>query len=149
MIYIREFKPSERKVNHPNLYPYNVLSGKFSEPLEFEPITILYGSNGSGKSTVLNILANMLQLEGAEEYHYGQMYIDRFSEESSVQMAYSKYGYPCKIPENSRYIKSEDMLYEIKKFSRKKPLKTVICMKRIKKVWTLRHSVMNCTVCMD
>lgn len=122
MIYIREFKPSERKVNHPNLYPYNVLSGKFSEPLEFEPITILYGSNGSGKSTVLNILANMLQLEGAEEYHYGQMYIERFIEESSVQMAYSEYGYPCKIPENSRYIKSEDMLYEIKKIQQEEAL---------------------------
>lgn len=122
MIYLREFKPSGRKVDHPNLYPYNTLSGKFYESLEFESITILYGSNGSGKSTVLNILANMLQLEGVEEYHYGQMYIDRFIEESSIQMAYNEYGYPVKIPEDSRYIKSEDMLYEIKKIQQEEAL---------------------------
>lgn len=112
MIYLREFNPSDRKVNHPNLYPYNVLSGKFSEPLEFSEITVLYGNNGSGKSTVLNILANMLKIQGAERY---KMYTDRFIKESSLQMAYDERGYQRRVPENSRYIKSEDILYEIKK----------------------------------
>ncbi len=79
----------------------------------------LYGNNGSGKSTVLNILANMLGIKGAEQYRWGQMYIDRFIEESSLQMACDERGYPHCVSENSRYIKSEDMLYEIKKFSRK------------------------------
>lgn len=123
MIYLREFEPSDRKVDHPNLYPYNTLSGKFSESLEFSEITVLYGNNGSGKSTVLNILANMLGIKGAEQYRWGQMYIDRFIEESSLQMACDERGYPHCVPENSRYIKSEDMLYEIKKIQQEDALK--------------------------
>lgn len=123
MIYIREFNPSDRKVDHPNLYPYNVLSGKFSEPLEFSEITVLYGNNGSGKSTVLNILANMLEIQGAEQYRYGQMFIDRFIKESSLQMACDESGYLRCVPKNSRYIKSEDMLYEVKKIQQEDALK--------------------------
>ncbi len=30
--------------------------------LEFSPVTILYGNNGSGKSTILNLMAEMLQI---------------------------------------------------------------------------------------
>lgn len=123
MIYLREFKPSDKKVDHPNLYPYNTLSGRFSEPLEFSSITVLYGSNGSGKSTVLNILANMLDIKGAEQYRWGQMFIDRFIKESSMQMACDERGYPRDVPENSRYIKSEDMLYEVKKIQQEEALK--------------------------
>lgn len=123
MIYLREFNPSDRKVKHPNLYPYNTLSGKFSEPLEFSETTVLYGNNGSGKSTVLNILANMLEIKGAEQYRWGQMYIDRFIEESTLQMACDDRGYLRSVPENSRYIKSEDMLYEVKKIQQEDALK--------------------------
>jgi predicted ATPase len=104
------------------LYPYNVLSGKFNEPLEFSEVTILYGNNGSGKSTILNILASMLEINGAEQYRWGQRYINRFIEESSLKMAYNEKGYQYKVPENSRYIKSEDLLYEIKKIQQEEAL---------------------------
>lgn len=122
MIYLREFSPSNRKVDHPNLYPYNTLSGKFSEPIEFSNITILYGNNGCGKSTLLNIIAQKLGIFGAEEYEYGQMFIDRFVQESSFCMAYDEDGRQYDVPENSRYIKSEDLLYEIKKIQQEKAL---------------------------
>lgn len=123
MIYLREYTPSEQKVNHPNLYPYNALSGKFSEPLEFSEITVFYGENGCGKSTLLNLIALKLGIDGAEEYCYGQMFIDRFNEESSYSMAYNEKGIQHRVPENSRYIKSEDMLYEIKKIQQEKALR--------------------------
>ncbi len=32
-------------------YPFKVLSSRGLERLDFEPVTILYGGNGSGKST--------------------------------------------------------------------------------------------------
>ena len=66
MIYLSSFKLSERKVNNPNIYPYNVFRDKYIEPFVFRPITVLYGNNGSGKSTLLNIIANCLQLKGKE-----------------------------------------------------------------------------------
>ena len=66
MIYLSSFKLSERKVNNPNIYPYNVFRDKYIEPFVFIPITVFYGNNGSGKSTLLNIIANCLQLKGKE-----------------------------------------------------------------------------------
>lgn len=64
MIYLSSFRLSKRKVNNPNIYPYNVFRDKYIEPFVFRHITVLYGNNGSGKSTLLNIIANCLQLEG-------------------------------------------------------------------------------------
>ena len=66
MIYLSSFRLSKRKVNNPNIYPYNVFRDKYIEPFVFRPITVLYGNNGSGKSTLLNIIANCLQLKGKE-----------------------------------------------------------------------------------
>ena len=66
MIYLSSFRLSKRKVNNPNIYPYNVFRDKYIEPFVFRTITVLYGNNGSGKSTLLNIIANCLQLEGKE-----------------------------------------------------------------------------------
>jgi len=66
LIYLREFAPSDKKVDHPNLYPYNTLSGKFIEPLEFSEVTVLYGNNGCGKSSLLNIIALKLGIRGVQ-----------------------------------------------------------------------------------
>ena len=66
MIYLSSFRLSKRKVNNPNIYPYNVFRDKYIEPFVFRPITVLYGNNGSGKSPLLNIIADCLQLEGKE-----------------------------------------------------------------------------------
>ena len=66
MIYLSSFKLSDRKLNNPNIYPYNVFRDKYIEPFVFSPITVFYGNNGSGKSTLLNIIANCLQIKGKE-----------------------------------------------------------------------------------
>lgn len=66
MIYLSSFKLSEKQLNNPNIYPYNVFRGKYIEPFVFAPITIFYGENGSGKSILLNIIANKLSLKGKE-----------------------------------------------------------------------------------
>lgn len=110
MRYIRGFKFSDETVANPNTYPYNVLKNKTSELLVFDTVTVLYGENGSGKSTVLNILANLLKMPGAEavkSFDHWQDYLNEslliFDEDEGT------------MPMEMRYIKSEDVLYEIKK----------------------------------
>ena len=127
MIYLSSFRLSKRKVNNPNIYPYNVFRDKYIEPFVFRPITVLYGNNGSGKSTLLNIIANCLQLKGKEyatSNSFGSVdYCGSFSRECFYTLGEDDYGNTInKLPENSRYIKSEDILYEIKKIQQKQIL---------------------------
>ncbi len=46
-----------------SVYPFQILSKNDLVVLDFEPITILYGGNGSGKSTALNVIAEKLKLD--------------------------------------------------------------------------------------
>ncbi len=52
-----------------NTYPFGLMSGIGLHSLDFEPITILYGGNGSGKSTALNIISNKLQIPRTAPYN--------------------------------------------------------------------------------
>ena len=96
MIYLSSFRLSKRKVNNPNIYPYNVFRDKYIEPFVFRPITVLYGNNGSGKSTLLNIIANCLQLKGKEyatSNSFGSVdYCGSFSRECLYTLGEDDYG---------------------------------------------------------
>ena len=127
MIYLSSFKLSDRTVNNPNIYPYNVFCGKYIEPFVFDKITVFYGNNGSGKSTLLNIIANCLELKGKEyatSNSYGIVdYCGLFSTECSYSLGEDDLGRQFRsLPKNSRYIKSEDILYEIKKIQQRQVL---------------------------
>ena len=127
MIYLLSFKLSDKKLSDPNIYPYSVFKDKDTDPFVFSPITVLYGNNGSGKSTVLNIIANKLVLKGREwatPNTFGIVdYCTAFSSECSYCLADDEYGRQIKsIPKNSRYLKSEDILYEIKKIQKRQVL---------------------------
>ncbi|MCI9173390.1 MAG: AAA family ATPase [Lachnospiraceae bacterium] len=126
MIYLSSFLFSDQRVKNPNLYPYNVFSGMEERVLLFRPITILYGGNASGKSTMLNIMANKLKIEG-QEYascnRFGSCsYFERFIGECSYSPGEDEDGRTVPIPKESRYIKSEDILYEIKKIQQEQVL---------------------------
>lgn len=127
MIYLSSFRLSDKKVNNPNIYPYNIFREKYIDPFVFAPITVFYGNNGSGKSTLLNIIANRLKLKGKEYANsnsYGMIdYCSRFSSECSYSLGEDEYGRAIKtMPKDSRYIKSEDILYEIKKIQQRQIL---------------------------
>lgn len=118
---------SERQVNNPNIYPYNVFAGKYAEPFVFAPITVFYGNNGSGKSTLLNVIANSLELKGKEmvtSNTYGIVnYCNSFSSECLYSLGEDENGREIRsLPKESRYIKSEDILYEIKKIQQEQIL---------------------------
>ncbi|MBC6316309.1 AAA family ATPase [Listeria grandensis] len=118
MQYVRCFELSSGSVTNPNIYPYNILREKSGGLFIFDTITILYGNNGSGKSTLLNLMATKLGVAGAEQ-NKAWSKIDYFS--NYVAESKASYGTTedgtrdLAIPANSRYIKSEDILYEVKK----------------------------------
>ena len=127
MIYLSSFRLSNEQVKNPNIYPYHVFRGKDIEPFVFSPITVLYGNNGSGKSTILNIMANKLMVKGREyatSNSFGIVdYCGKFSAECCFSYGEDEFGNTIrKLPENSRFIKSEDILYEIKKIQQKQIL---------------------------
>ena len=68
MIYLNSFKfvdevreynfiLDEKRTCYDSFYPFKILSKNQFERIDFNTITILYGGNGSGKSTALNIIA--------------------------------------------------------------------------------------------
>lgn len=57
-------------------YPFQVFRKNRLSKLEFEPITILYGGNGSGKTTVLNIIAEKLKLFRESLYNKSNFFED-------------------------------------------------------------------------
>lgn len=62
-------------------YPFGALSkrGRNIPTLDFNTVTILYGGNGSGKSTALNVIAEKLGLERDTLYNrsdFFENYVD-------------------------------------------------------------------------
>ncbi|MFC9712439.1 AAA family ATPase [Paenibacillus sp. NPDC056933] len=118
MIYLSNFKLSSEISSNPNIYPDHVFKHMSGEALFFDRVTVLYGSNGSGKSTLLNVIANKLGIKGSERMTtYGHSaYVQRFLDMSSYEFGHDEQERVIRqLPEGSRYIKSEDILYEIKK----------------------------------
>ena len=131
MIYLQSFRLSTRKDYCPNIYPYSVFRGKEGIVFYFDSITVLYGNNGSGKSTLLNQIANKLSIEGKEyatPNTFGTVdYCGRYLRECSCGLGEDEFGRTIKsIPKGSRYIKSEDILYEIKKIQQRDILRESI-----------------------
>lgn len=127
MIYLTSFRLSDKKLANPNIYPYNVFRDKDIEPFVFDTITVLYGNNGSGKSTILNIMANALQIKGREQPMSNTCgivrYCDQFESECRWCLGDHEDGSAIReLPGDSSYIKSEDILYEIKKIQQKQVL---------------------------
>ncbi len=58
-----------------NFYPFGILQDNFKN-IEFEPITILYGGNGSGKSTILNIIAETLNIKRNIKFNKSSFFDD-------------------------------------------------------------------------
>ena len=58
------------------VYPFNLFSSKDLKSIDFENVTILYGSNGSGKSTVLNIIADKIGSDRVANYNRSSFFDD-------------------------------------------------------------------------
>ena len=81
-------------------YPFGILPKVGLNEIIFRPVTILYGGNGCGKSTALNVIAEKLRLARSSAYNRSRFFEDyvekcRASQEEA-------------IPKGSRIITSDD-----------------------------------------
>ena len=106
LVYIESFtlNTDDRPV-----YPYKVISPLGLRCINFTPITILYGSNGSGKSTVLNVIANSIGItrktEGSTNAYFAS-YVEKCSYQSTA------HALPT---DDSSFVRSEDIMDGIMK----------------------------------
>ena len=91
-----------------NPYPCRLFAEKDLYELYFRPVTILYGGNGSGKSTLLNLIAARLGLQRVSPCNTGEMF-SLYAAHCAYTMGEDEDGDPCKIPEGSRIITSDDV----------------------------------------
>ncbi len=83
------------------IYPFQILSKHGLRRLDFEPVTILYGGNGSGKTTALNIIAEKLGLQRDSLYNRSNFF------EAYTRLC--RYDAENKIPRGSAIITSDDV----------------------------------------
>ena len=94
-------------------YPYDILGPKQLRNLEFEPVTIFYGSNGCGKSTLLNIIARKLQLDMKDRGN-DSLSLEPIIEQCSFKVSMCGRPNPTDlIPDNSKFIRSEEVMHAI------------------------------------
>ncbi|MBE6622416.1 MAG: AAA family ATPase, partial [Ruminococcaceae bacterium] len=103
--FILNFPPElEQSYNPENAYPFKIFPFKGVEELTFEPITILYGGNGSGKSTILNVIAEKLRLDRASPFNRAACftpYVERCR--YRLDRRYDR------VPRESRIVTSDDV----------------------------------------
>lgn len=90
-----------KRTCYDSFYPFKVLSRHEFKRIDFEPITILYGGNGSGKSTALNVIAEKTGINRDSIYNKSNFYMD-YVDMCTMQLE-------TDIPENSRIITSDDV----------------------------------------
>lgn len=95
-----DFCLSVKRKCYTTFYPFKVLSRHRFERIDFEPVTLLYGSNGSGKSTALHVIAGKLGLPmGA--YNRSNFFED--------YLALCGANLSAPLPEGSEIIRSDDV----------------------------------------
>lgn len=82
-------------------YPFKILSRRRFERIDFEPVTILYGGNGTGKSTALHVIAERARLQREAPFNSSCFFADY------VAMCGIKTR--SDIPEGSCIITSDDV----------------------------------------
>ena len=95
------FFMGEKRTCYDSFYPFKILSAHGLERIDFEKVTILYGGNGSGKSTALNVIAEKTGISRDSIYNKYNFYPDY------VNMC--KMYLETDVPENSRIITSDDV----------------------------------------
>ncbi|MDO5378867.1 MAG: AAA family ATPase [Clostridia bacterium] len=112
MIYLRSFAfPDDgqefdyilaiKRKCYASFYPFKVLSRRRFERIDFEPVTILYGGNGSGKSTALHVIAQKAGLLREAAFNKTCFFED--------YVALCRMELAEDIPQGSRIIASDDV----------------------------------------
>ena len=95
------FRMSVKRTCYNTFYPFGLCSAMGLERLDFEPLTLLHGGNGSGKTTVLNVIAETLHLQRETPYNRSCFFTDY------ANLCEAAEAHP--IPAQSRMIVSDDV----------------------------------------
>ncbi|MBO5335835.1 MAG: AAA family ATPase [Lachnospiraceae bacterium] len=95
------FLMGQKHTCYDTYYPFQTISKHGLVCMDFEPVTILYGGNGSGKTTVLNIIAEKLGLIRDTLYNRSNFFED--------YTAMCDFEVENNIPRGSRIITSDDV----------------------------------------
>ncbi len=90
-----------KRTCYDSYYPFKILSKHDLNRLDFEPVTILYGSNGCGKTTALNVIAEKIKVRRDSVYNRSNFfhdYVDLCEIHTDMD-----------IPADSRVITSDDV----------------------------------------
>ncbi len=95
------FTMGQRRTCYDTFYPFGVVSRHALRMLDFEEVTILYGGNGSGKTTVLNVIAEKLRLKRDSLYNKSNFF-GNYTDMCDYELC-------GRIPKDSRIITSDDV----------------------------------------
>lgn len=90
--------------SYKSVYPFMLFSKRYFGELDFSPITILYGGNGSGKTSILNVIAEKLKLNRGTYFNQSPFF-DDYVNLCEYDMAENI----SRIPAESRIIASDDV----------------------------------------
>ena len=90
-----------KRTCYDTVYPFQILSKHHLKMLDFDSVTILYGGNGSGKTTALNVIAEKLNLQRDTLYNRSNFFED--------YTGMCSYETERSIPRHSRIITSDDV----------------------------------------
>ena len=96
-----EFFLGQKRTCYDSYYPFQVLSRRNLTQLTFEPVTILYGGNGSGKTTAINVIAEKLGLARDTRFNRSSFF------EDYTKFCHEEIRIP--VPDISRIITSDDV----------------------------------------
>ena len=98
-----DFLNNDRRTLLTSKYPFNVFRYRKLSAFDFAPITIFCGGNGSGKSTILNVIAEKLHLKRGAVYNRTESF------EDYVQRCTYQCCPGVTIPQESKIITSDDV----------------------------------------
>lgn len=96
-----DFAMSIKRNCYDSFYPFQILTKHHFRQIDFEPITILYGGNGSGKSTALNVVAEKIKAQREALYNKSNFYGD--------YLALCEVEYGIHRPREIKIITSDDV----------------------------------------
>ena len=96
-----DFILQQKRTCYDTYYPFKILSEHQLRCLNFEPVTILYGGNGCGKTTALNVIAEKLGLQRDSLYNRSNFFEDYTN--------LCQFETEAPVPTESRIITSDDV----------------------------------------
>ena len=119
MLYLRRFQlpveaaewsflanaPESKRTCYGSRYPFGIFMNRTVPPLKLEEITILCGGNGSGKTTILNLMGEKLGLARKAVFNRSSFF-DRYLALCSSQVSGN---FTPQVRSNSKVITSDDV----------------------------------------